>query len=111
MTSTAILAASALLVFAHRVDMVGRRLRLPSVVLPILTGMALLPLLAGMVLPYAAGKEAHLSPLIMVLVVLATLPYASRPVPRTATRLPSGAAATPAGRCRHRRGRCGGTRW
>jgi hypothetical protein len=29
MTGTAILAASALLVFAHRVDMVGRRLRLP----------------------------------------------------------------------------------
>jgi Kef-type K+ transport system membrane component KefB len=41
MTNTAILAASALLVFAYLVDSVGKRFRLPSVVLLILTGMAL----------------------------------------------------------------------
>jgi hypothetical protein len=41
MTTAAILAASALLLFAYLVDIVGRRYRLPSVVLLILTGIAL----------------------------------------------------------------------
>lgn len=45
MTNTAILAASALLVFAYLVDALGRRLRLPAVVLLILTGLVLRPLL------------------------------------------------------------------
>jgi Kef-type K+ transport system membrane component KefB len=47
MTNTAILAASALLVFAYLVDAIGKRLRLPSVVLLILTGMALRHVLDG----------------------------------------------------------------
>jgi NhaP-type Na+/H+ or K+/H+ antiporter len=47
MTNTAILAASALLVFAYLVDAIGKRFRLPSVVLLILTGMALRHLLDG----------------------------------------------------------------
>jgi NhaP-type Na+/H+ or K+/H+ antiporter len=47
MTNTAILAASALLVFAYLVDTVGKRFRLPSVVLLILTGMALRHVLDG----------------------------------------------------------------
>jgi potassium/hydrogen antiporter len=41
MTETAILAASGLLLFAYLVDIVGRRFRLPSVVLLIATGIAL----------------------------------------------------------------------
>ncbi len=47
MTNTAILAASAVLVFAYLVDAFGKRFRLPSVVLLILTGMALRQLLDG----------------------------------------------------------------
>jgi len=47
MTNTAILAASALLVFAYLVDAVGKRFRLPSVVLLILTGMALRQVMDG----------------------------------------------------------------
>jgi hypothetical protein len=41
MTNTAILAASALLLFAYLLDVVGRRWKLPSVVLLILTGIVL----------------------------------------------------------------------
>jgi hypothetical protein len=41
MTGPAILAASGLLVFAYVLDIVGRRFRLPSVVLLILTGLAM----------------------------------------------------------------------
>jgi potassium/hydrogen antiporter len=41
MTNTAILAASALLLFAYLLDIVGRRFKLPSVVLLIGTGIAL----------------------------------------------------------------------
>ena len=41
MTNTAILAASALLLFAYLLDIVGRRWKLPSVVLLILTGFVL----------------------------------------------------------------------
>jgi potassium/hydrogen antiporter len=40
MTNTTILAASALLLFAYLLDIVGRRFRLPSVVLLILSGIA-----------------------------------------------------------------------
>ena len=39
MTNTAILAASALLLFAYLLDILGRRFRLPSVVLLIVTGL------------------------------------------------------------------------
>ena len=41
MTNTAILAASALLMFAYLLDIVGRRWKLPSVVLLIVTGIVL----------------------------------------------------------------------
>ena len=41
MTNAAILAASALLLFAYLLDILGRRYRLPSVVLLIATGLAL----------------------------------------------------------------------
>jgi potassium/hydrogen antiporter len=41
MTNTAILAASGLLLFAYLLDIVGRRFRLPSVVLLIVTGIVL----------------------------------------------------------------------
>jgi hypothetical protein len=47
MTNTAILAAAALLVFAYLVDTIGKRFRLPAVVLLILTGMALRHALDG----------------------------------------------------------------
>ena len=39
MTNTAILAASAMLLFAYLLDIVGRRWRLPSVVLLIVSGI------------------------------------------------------------------------
>ena len=47
MTNTAILAVSALLVFAYLLDVFGRRTRLPPVVLLILTGIAARQVLDG----------------------------------------------------------------
>jgi len=62
MTNQAILAFAALLVFAYLLDIVGRRYRLPSVILLILTGMGLRQLLD------AGGLELHwVNPLVPVL--------------------------------------------
>ena len=76
MTNTAILAVSALLVFAYLLDVFGRRTRLPPVVLLILTGIAARPVLEGFDLPGLA----------------ALAPARER---AAAGRLPAGAAARP----------------
>jgi len=72
MTNTAILAASALLVFAYLVDAVGKRFRLPSVVLLILTGMALRHVLdgAGLHLRWVEPMVPIIGTLGLILIVL-----------------------------------------
>jgi len=72
MGNTAILAASALLVFAYLVDMVGRRLRLPSVVLLIAAGMAARHVLDGvdLHLRWVEPVGAVLGTLGLILIVL-----------------------------------------
>ena len=52
MTNTAILAASALLLFAYALDHFGRRFRLPSVVLLIVTGLIARQILDALGLHY-----------------------------------------------------------
>ena len=72
MTETAILAASGLLLFAYLVDIVGRRFKLPSVVLLIATGIALRYALdpAGLSLKWVDPIVPILGTLGLVLIVL-----------------------------------------
>jgi NhaP-type Na+/H+ or K+/H+ antiporter len=72
MTNTAILAAAALLVFAYLVDAVGKRFRLPSVVLLILTGMVLRHLLdrVGLHLRWVEPVVPIVGTLGLILIVL-----------------------------------------
>jgi hypothetical protein len=72
MTETAILAASGLLLFAYLVDLVGRRFRLPSVVLLIATGIALRHAMdpAGLNLKWVDPIVPILGTLGLILIVL-----------------------------------------
>ena len=72
MTNQAILAFAALLVFAYLLDIVGRRFRLPSVILLILTGMGLRQLLdaAGFELQWVNPLVPVLGTIGLVLIVL-----------------------------------------
>ena len=72
MTNRAILAFAALLVFAYLLDIVGRRFRLPSVILLILTGMGLRQLLdaAGFELQWVNPLVPVLGTIGLVLIVL-----------------------------------------
>lgn len=72
MTDTAILAASGLLVFAYLVDAFGRRVRLPSVVLLILTGIGLRQVLdaTGLHLAWVDPIVPILGTLGLILIVL-----------------------------------------
>ena len=72
MTNQAILAFAALLVFAYLLDIVGRRFRLPSVILLILTGMGLRQLLdaAGLELQWVNPLVPVLGTIGLVLIVL-----------------------------------------
>jgi len=71
-TETAILAASGLLLFAYLVDIVGRRFRLPSVVLLIAVGIALREALdpAGFSLKWVEPVVPVLGTLGLILIVL-----------------------------------------
>ena len=72
MTNRAILAFAALLVFAYLLDIVGRRFRLPSVILLILTGMGLRQLLdaGGLELQWVNPLVPVLGTIGLVLIVL-----------------------------------------
>ncbi len=72
MTETAILAASGLLLFAYLVDIVGRRFKLPSVVLLIVTGIVLRHALdpAGFDLKWVEPVVPILGTLGLILIVL-----------------------------------------
>ena len=72
MTNQAILAFAALLVFAYLLDIVGRRFRLPSVILLILTGMGLRQLLdaGGLELQWVNPLVPVLGTIGLVLIVL-----------------------------------------